>query len=153
MPPYQFSVNGQSRSVEADPETPLLWILRDNLTLTGTKYGCGQGICGACTVLEKNEVQRSCQVTIAEANGRSFTTIEGLSFDGSHPVQKAWIEEDVSQCGYCQVGMIMNAAALLKKTPNPSDKDIDTAMSSSLCRCGTYQRVRKAIHRAAGRRA
>jgi isoquinoline 1-oxidoreductase alpha subunit len=150
---YRISVNGQMKTIDADPDTPLLWVLRDNLNLTGTKYGCGQGVCGACSVLEKNEVQRSCQITVAQANGRTFTTIEGLSSDGNHPVQAAWIEEDVSQCGYCQVGMIMNAAALLKKTPRPSDLDIDDAMSNSLCRCGTYLRVRKAIHRAAGDRA
>jgi len=150
---YSITVNGVRKSLEAAPDTPLLWVLRDNLNLTGTKYGCGEGVCGACSVLEKNDVLRSCQVTISQASGRSFTTIEGLSSDGTHPVQVAWIEEDVAQCGYCQAGMIMNAAALLKKTPHPTDAQIDQAMSSSLCRCGTYQRVRQAIHRAAGGKA
>ncbi len=153
MARYSLTVNGNRKSVDVAPDTPLVWVLRDNLNLTGTKYGCGEGVCGVCSVLEKNDVLRSCQITIAEANGRSFTTIEGLSADGKHPVQVAWIEEDVSQCGYCQAGMIMNAAALLKKSPHPTNAQIDDAMSSSLCRCGTYQRVRKAIHRAAGERA
>jgi isoquinoline 1-oxidoreductase alpha subunit len=150
---YKLTINGEPRAVDAAPDTPLLWVLRDNLNLTGTKYGCGEGLCGACSVIEKNDVLRSCQITIAEANGRSFTTIEGMSDDGGHPVQAAWIEEDVAQCGYCQVGMIMTATALLKAKPHPTDADIDSAMSSSLCRCGTYQRIRKAIHRAAGDRA
>ena len=153
MARYSIIVNGVRKSVEAAPDTPLLWVLRDHLNLTGTKYGCGEGVCGACSVMEKNGVLRSCQVTISQAGGRSFTTIEGLSPDGAHPVQLAWIEEDVAQCGYCQAGMIMNAAALLKKTPHPTDTQIDQAMSSSLCRCGTYQRVRQAIHRAAGKKA
>jgi aerobic-type carbon monoxide dehydrogenase small subunit (CoxS/CutS family) len=150
---FRIVVNGRSHSVEATPETPLLWVLRDSLGLTGTKYGCGEGVCGACSVLEKDEAMRSCQITIKEANGRSFTTIEGLSANGDHPVQQAWIEEDVSQCGYCQTGMILNAVALLKSIPRPSDTQIDDAMSASLCRCGTYQRVRRAIHRAAGVRS
>lgn len=150
MTRYSIVVNGVRKSVEAAPDTPLLWVLRDSLNLTGTKYGCGEGICGACSVMEKGDVLRSCQVSIAQARGRAFTTIEGLSANGTHPVQVAWIEEDVAQCGYCQAGMIMNAAALLKKTPHPTDAQIDQAMSSSLCRCGTYQRVRQAIHRAAG---
>jgi aerobic-type carbon monoxide dehydrogenase small subunit (CoxS/CutS family) len=150
---FRIVVNGRSHRVEATPETPLLWVLRDSLGLTGTKYGCGEGVCGACSVLEKDEAMRSCQITIKEANGRSFTTIEGLSANGDHPVQQAWIEEDVSQCGYCQTGMILNAVALLKSIPRPSDTQIDDAMSASLCRCGTYQRVRRAIHRAAGVRS
>jgi isoquinoline 1-oxidoreductase subunit alpha len=149
MPSFSLRINGQQRTVEATPETPLLWVLRDDLALTGTKYGCGMGVCGACSVLRGAEVVRSCQVTMAHAAGQSFITIEGLSAEGTHPVQRAWIEEDVAQCGYCQAGMIMTAAALLQRKPHPTDADIDQAMSDSVCRCGTYQRMRKAIHRAA----
>ena len=133
----------------ADLEMPLLWVLRDLLSLTGTKYGCGVGVCGACTVHEGRRAVRSCQITIAEAAGKSYTTIEGLSADGEHPCQKAWIEEDVAQCGYCQAGMIMTAAALINQKRNRSDAEIDEAMSDSVCRCGTYLRMRQAIRRAA----
>jgi isoquinoline 1-oxidoreductase alpha subunit len=130
-------------------DTPLLWILRDNLNLTGTKYGCGMALCGACTVHLDGEPVRSCQVPVSSVGDKPVTTIEGLSKDRSHPVQQAWIELDVPQCGYCQSGQIMSASALLAKTPKPSDSDIDAAMAGNLCRCGTYQRIRAAIHRAA----
>ncbi len=146
---YTLRVNGKSHTVEAEPDTPLLWVLRDGLGLNGTKYGCGEGICGACTVHDGRAAVRSCQVPVARAAGRSFTTIEGLPGGGEHPCQRAWLEEDVSQCGYCQPGMIMNAAALLYRHPDPTDAQIDEAMAGSICRCGTYQRLRKAIHRAA----
>ena len=135
----------------ADGEKPLLWILRDRLGLTGTKYGCGVGVCGACTVHLDGEAVRSCQVPIRLAAGRRVTTIEGLSADGRHPCQLAWIEEDVAQCGYCQPGMIMTAAALLRGKPTPSREEIDSAMSDNVCRCGTYLRIRRAILRASGR--
>jgi len=128
---------------------PLLWVLRDLLQLTGTKYGCGMGVCGACTVHQGAAAVRSCQIPIAAAQGKSFTTIEGLSANGQHPCQRAWIEEDVSQCGFCQAGMIMTAAALLRTKGNPTDREIDGAMSDAVCRCGSYQRIRRAIHRAA----
>jgi len=152
---FLLTINGRQRRLTADPEMPLLWVLRDLLQMTGTKYGCGVGICGACTVHENNAAVRSCQIPISKAAGKSYTTIEGLSVDGGHPCQKAWIEEDVAQCGYCQPGMIMAAAALLRQKPNPTDDDIDAAMSDLVCRCGTYQRIRRAIHRAArqGRKA
>jgi len=149
MPTYSLVVNGKRLTVEAADDTPLLWVLRDNLGLTGTKYGCGMGICGACTIHQGANSIRSCQITIHEAAGKSFTTIEGLAANGSHPCQRAWIEEDVSQCGYCQPGMIMQAAALLKSNPHPSDADITTSMQGHVCRCGTYNRIRKAIRRAA----
>ena len=149
MPRYSFTLNRKPRTVEAAADTPLLWIIRDNLRMDGTKYGCGVGVCGACTIHQGETAIRSCQITIAQAAGNSFTTIEGLSANGSHPCQLAWLEEDVSQCGYCQPGMIMQAAALLKRTPRPSDADIDAAMSDHVCRCGTYNRIRRAIHRAA----
>jgi len=135
--------------VDVDSVTPLLWILRDTLGLTGTKFGCGVGVCGACTVLENGEAVRACQIAASSAAGRSFTTIEGLSTDGTHPCQKAWLAEDVAQCGFCQPGMIMTACALLKKHPEPTDAEIDVTMSDLVCRCGTYPRMRKAIHRAA----
>ena len=144
-----FSLNGKSTTVEVDPQMPLLWVLRDTLSLTGTKFGCGMALCGACTVHIDGEAARSCITPISSVSGKKITTIEGLSADASHPVQKAWIEEDVPQCGYCQSGQIMSAAALLVKKPNPNDADIDDAMSGNICRCGTYQRIRKAIHRAA----
>jgi aerobic-type carbon monoxide dehydrogenase small subunit (CoxS/CutS family) len=140
-------VNGQEHAVDVDPETPLLWVLRDTLHLTGTKYTCGVGLCGACTVHLDGEPVRSCTLPVSEAAGRAITTIEGLSPDGSNPLQQAWIAESVPQCGYCQPGQIMTAAALLAENPNPSDDDIDAAMSGTLCRCGTYQRIRRAIHR------
>jgi len=142
-------VNGARRRLDVPPDTPLLWALRDALGLTGAKYGCGAGYCGACTVHLGGAAVRSCQVPVRAAVGKPITTIEGLSSDGSHPVQRAWVEEDVAQCGYCQPGQIMAAAALLAATPKPTDAGIDDAMSGNLCRCGTYQRIRAAIHRAA----
>ena len=152
MSALHLTVNGQPREVEVDDDMPLLWVLRDSLGLTGTKFGCGVGVCGACTVLEKGEALRSCQIAAREAAGRSFTTIEGLSADANHPCQRAWIDEDVAQCGFCQPGMILTACALLREHPDPSDEMIDEAMSASVCRCGTYPRIRKAIHRAAALR-
>jgi isoquinoline 1-oxidoreductase subunit alpha len=147
---YSLTVNGRSTSVDVPSDTPLLWVLRDVLHLTGTKYGCGIGQCGACTVHLGGEAVRSCLTPVAAAASGPITTIEGLSNDGSHPLQKAWQELDVPQCGYCQTGQIMSAAALLKKTPKPTDAQIDDAMSGNLCRCGTYVRIRQAIHQAAG---
>ena len=144
-----LNINGKDRQVDVDPETPLLWVLRDTVGLTGTKYGCGVALCGACTVHVDGEPLRSCVTPVTAVSGRKITTIEGLSADRSHPVQQAWIELDVPQCGYCQSGQIMSAAALLEKKPKPTDADIDEAMSGNLCRCGTYQRIRAAIHRAA----
>ena len=141
-------INGRDVAVDADPDTPLLWVLRDHVNLTGTKFGCGAGLCGACTVHLDGAAIRSCITPLADAEGAEITTIEGLSVDGGHAVQQAWLAEQVPQCGYCQPGMIMAAAALLADTPQPSDADIDAAMTN-LCRCGTYDRVRKAIHRAA----
>jgi isoquinoline 1-oxidoreductase alpha subunit len=146
MPTYSLTVNGTRRRVEADADTPLLWVLRDALGLTGTKYGCGVGVCGACTVLDGRNAIRSCQLPIEQAAGHPITTIEGLS----HPCQRAWLEEDVAQCGFCQPGMIVQAVALLQATKKPSDAQIDDAMRDHVCRCGTYPRIRKAIHRAAG---
>ncbi|HKS05773.1 MAG TPA: (2Fe-2S)-binding protein [Gemmatimonadaceae bacterium] len=145
-----FKVNGRSVSVDAAGDTPLLWVLRDILDLKGTKFGCGIGECGACTVHVKGVATKSCQLTVSRAAGMDVTTIEGLSADGSHPLQKAWVELDVPQCGYCQAGQIMAASALLKTKPKPTDADIDMAMSGNLCRCATYLRMRQAIHRAAG---
>ena len=142
-------VNGQSRQVDAPPEMPLLWVLRERLRLTGTKYGCGVALCGACTVHLDGQPIRSCVTPVSAAVGRRVTTIEGLSARTDHPVQRAWIELDVPQCGYCQSGQILSAAALLARTPAPTDADIDDAMGGNLCRCGTYQRIRAAIHRAA----
>lgn len=153
MPSFAFTVNGDDVSVDATPETPLLWVLRDHLTLVGTKFGCGMGLCGACTVHLDGRAVRSCQTRVADVEGRTVRTIEGLSADVTHPLQEAWIGEDVPQCGYCQSGQIMAAAALLERNPDPSDEEIDTAMSGNICRCGTYNRIRSAIHRAAGRRA
>jgi aerobic-type carbon monoxide dehydrogenase small subunit (CoxS/CutS family) len=144
-----FTLNGEAKTVDVDPQMPLLWVLRDTLNMTGTKFGCGMALCGACTVHINGEPSRSCITPISSVSGKKVTTIEGLSADGTHPVQKAWIEEDVPQCGYCQSGQIMSAVALLSKKPQPSDADIDDAMSGNICRCGTYQRIRKAIHRAA----
>ena len=149
MPTYDLQINGQAYTVEAEAQMPLLWVLRDLLGLTGTKFSCGMGLCGSCTVLIEGEPTRSCVTFVGNAVGKDISTIEGLSPDGSHPLQKSWIEERVTQCGYCQPGQIMNAAALLQKNPHPSDEEIDAAMSDVLCRCGTYQRIRKAIHRAA----
>lgn len=149
MDPITVIVNGQPRATDADPGTPLLWILRDTFGLTGTKYGCGIGQCGACTVILEGNAVRSCQTALSRAAGKHVTTIEGLSADRSHPVQQAWIQEQVPQCGYCQSGQIMAAAVLLASNPDPSDADIDDAMSGNLCRCGTYHRIRKAVHHAA----
>jgi isoquinoline 1-oxidoreductase alpha subunit len=148
MQPVTIQVNSETYIVEAAPDTPLLWVLRDNLGLTGTKFGCGRGLCGACTVHLDGEAHRACSIPLSNAIGREIITIEGLSPDSSHPLQVAWIEEDVPQCGYCQPGQIMMAAALLAQNPNPSDDDIDAAMDGILCRCGTYQRIRRAIHAA-----
>jgi aerobic-type carbon monoxide dehydrogenase small subunit (CoxS/CutS family) len=149
MPSFDLEINGKAHTVEAEAQMPLLWVLRDLLGLTGTKFSCGTGLCGSCTVLIDGEPTRSCVTQVENATGKSITTIEGLSPDGSHPLQKSWIEEHVTQCGYCQPGQIMNAAALLQKNPHPTDGEIDAALSDVLCRCGTYQRIRKAIHRAA----
>jgi aerobic-type carbon monoxide dehydrogenase small subunit (CoxS/CutS family) len=150
MADIKLTVNGKPRMVSSPPDTPLLWVLRDELGLTGTKYGCGAGLCGSCTVLSDGEAIRSCSVAVSDVKGNKIVTIEGLSPDGTHPLQKAWIAENVPQCGYCQAGQIMNAAALLASIPKPSDEEIDEAMSGNACRCGTYQRIRRAIHRAAG---
>jgi aerobic-type carbon monoxide dehydrogenase small subunit (CoxS/CutS family) len=147
-PMIKLNVNGKDQDVDADPQMPLLWALRDVLGLTGTKYGCGMALCGACTVHLDGEPIRSCQTPISAVGDKPVTTIEGLSADRSHPVQKAWIELDVPQCGYCQSGQIMSATALLARKPRPSDRDIDEAMSGNICRCGTYQRIRAAIRRA-----
>jgi isoquinoline 1-oxidoreductase subunit alpha len=144
-----ITVNNQMVNVDAEPDTPLLWVLRDHLGMTGTKFGCGMALCGACTVHINGAATRSCVLPLSAVAGKSITTIEGLSLDRSHAVQKAWLEIDVPQCGYCQSGQIMSAAALLKANPKPSDADIDAAMSGNICRCGTYPRIRKAIHRAA----
>lgn len=145
----KLTVNGRSQDVDVAGDTPLLWVLRDTLGLTGTKYGCGMALCGACTVHIDGAPTRACVTPVTSVAGKTITTIEGLSPDRSHPVQRAWIEIDVPQCGYCQSGQIMAAAALLKQNPKPSDADIDQAMSGNICRCGTYPRIRKAIHRAA----
>ena len=144
-----LTINGSAHQVDVEGDTPLLWVIRDEVGLTGTKFGCGVGVCGACTVLLEGEPTRSCVLPVRAVAGRSITTIEGLSADKSHPVQKAWIAESVPQCGYCQSGMILTAVALLKRKPHVTDLDIDSAMTN-ICRCGTYDRVRKAIHRAAG---
>lgn len=149
MPRRELTINGKKHAVTASDGMPLLWVLRDLLGMTGTKYGCGVGVCGSCTILEGDRSVRSCRTTFREAAGKSYTTIEGLSADGSHPIQQAWLAEDVAQCGYCQPGMIMNACALLAAKPKPTDADIDAAMADSVCRCGTYPRIRKAIRRAA----
>ena len=145
MTKIALTVNGRPVSVDVEPDTPLLWVLRDELGLTGTKFGCGAGVCGACTVLQGKEAVRSCQIAAADAAGKRFTTIEGLS---QHPCQRAWLDEDVAQCGYCQSGMILSACALLEKTPRPSDADIDAVLRDHVCRCGTYVRIRAAIHTA-----
>ena len=150
MPRFLLQVNGSRRRVTAAAGTPLLWVLRDGLGLTGAKYGCGAGLCGACTVHLGGDAVRSCGVPVEQAVGKPVVTIEGLSTGGTHPVQRAWMDEDVAQCGYCQAGQIMAAAALFARTPSPSDDDIDSAMSGNLCRCGTYLRIRAAVHRAAG---
>jgi aerobic-type carbon monoxide dehydrogenase small subunit (CoxS/CutS family) len=145
----QLKVNGKTRSVDVSPDTPLLWVLRETLGLTGTKFGCGMALCGACTVHLDGEAIRSCVTPVARAEGKVVVTIEGLSADSSHPLQRAWIAEDVPQCGYCQSGQIMAAAVLLRENSKPTDQDIDDGMAGNICRCGTYQRVRRAIHLAA----
>jgi len=144
-----FSVNGKPIDLDVDPSTPLLWVIRDHLGLTGTKYGCGMAQCGACTIHIDGETVRSCVAPASRAAGKAVTTIEGLSPDLSNPLQQAWLEEDVPQCGYCQSGQLMSAAVLLREKPRPTDEDIDQAMTGNICRCGTYPRIRRAIHRAA----
>jgi isoquinoline 1-oxidoreductase subunit alpha len=153
--PYTLKINGQSKSVDVPADMPLLWVLRDVLNMKGTKFGCGIGACGACTVHLGGTAVRACQTQISRVGNQEVKTIEGLSNDGSHPLQKAWLEVDVPQCGYCQAGQLMTAAALLAKTPKPTDADIDSAMTGNVCRCGTYVRIREAIHLAAngGRKA
>jgi len=146
----EFTLNGKPVSLDVDPKMPLLWAIRDIAGLTGTKYGCGKALCGACTVHVDGQPVRSCAFPMSGVAGVSVTTIEGLSADGNHPVQKAWRDQNVPQCGYCQSGQIMSAAALLARNPQPTDADIDNAMSGNICRCGTYTRIRKAIHQAAG---
>lgn len=145
MAEFSIHINGKKHNVNVDPSTPLLWVLRDHLKMVGTKYGCGIAQCGACTVHYNGTAVRSCQLPISAAVDNKITTIEGLSEHGDHPVQKAWLEHDVPQCGYCQAGQIMTASALLKRNPNPSDKEIDNAMSGNICRCGTYTRIKAAI--------
>jgi len=147
---HELTVNGVPHTVHVDPDMPLLWVIRDFLGLTGTKYGCGQSLCGACTVHLDGNAMRSCVIPIAAVAGAKITTIEGLSAHGQHPLQKAWVNCDVPQCGYCQAGQLMSAAALLRDSPNPTDEQIDAAMAGNLCRCGTYVRIRKAIRQAAG---
>jgi isoquinoline 1-oxidoreductase alpha subunit len=148
----QLNVNGTAREVDAPGDMPLLWVIRDVLGLTGTKFGCGMAQCGACTVHLDGQAVRSCVLPVSAVAGRMVTTIEGLSADGSHPVQKAWVDADVVQCGYCQPGQIMSAAALIAQNPSPSDEDIDAALAGNICRCGTYQRVREAVRKAAAQR-
>ena len=145
----QLTINGATHDTDADPDTPLLWVLRDLLGLTGTKYGCGQALCGACSVHLDGQVVRSCVTPVSRAAGRAVTTIEGLSKDGTHPLQEAWVELGVPQCGFCQAGQIMVAAALLKEHPRPTEEQIEQSMAGNLCRCGTYTRIRTAIHKAA----
>lgn len=146
----EFTLNGRPRTVDVVPEMPLLWVLRDTLAMTGTKFGCGMSLCGACTVHIDGAAARTCVTPISQVSGRSVTTIEGVAADPNHPVRRAWIETDVPQCGYCQSGQIMAATALLAENPNPTDADIDQRMRGNICRCGTYQQIREAIHRAAG---
>jgi isoquinoline 1-oxidoreductase subunit alpha len=153
MDAISVTVNGKLHSLEVSPDTPLLWVLRDTLGLTGTKFGCGMALCGACTVHVDAQPVRSCVTRISTLTGKHITTIEGLSPDGHHPVQQAWLAEQVPQCGYCQPGMIMTSAALLAANPAPTDKDIDEALGGHICRCGTYQRIRRAIHQAAAHRS
>jgi len=150
MSEFALKINGSDHKVDVAPATPLLWVLRDTLQMTGTKFGCGAGLCGACTVHVEGNATRSCSMPVSQASGKSITTIEGLSGNGLTALQQAWIAEEVPQCGYCQVGQIMTAAAFLAKTPHPTDDQITQAMAGNICRCGTYDRIRKAIHRAAG---
>lgn len=149
MPVISLNVNGKTVSLDVDPATPVLWVLREHLNLVGTKYGCGVAQCGACTIMLDNVAVRSCSLPVSAVSKRNITTIEGLSENGDHPVQKAWIEQDVAQCGYCQTGQIMTAAALLKSNPNPTDAQIEASMSGNICRCGTYLRIKEAIKTAA----
>ena len=149
MPNYTLNINGQNRSVDVDQDTPLLWVLRDELNLVGTKYGCGIAQCGACTVHIDGQATRSCSLAVSSLEDVKITTIEGLSETGDHPVQKAWLEHDVPQCGYCQAGQMMSAASLLSNNPNPSDEEIEAAMNGNICRCGTYVRIKDAIKTAA----
>ena len=149
MATFNIKVNGKSQQVDVAPDTPVLWVLRDHLKLVGTKYGCGVAMCGACTVHLDGEAVRSCQTPVSSVEGKSITTIEGLSENGDHPVQEAWLEHDVAQCGYCQAGQIMSASALLDNNPSPSDQEIETAMNGNICRCGTYTRIKQAIKTAA----
>ena len=149
MAKYNLKINGKARQVDVDPNTPMLWVLRDSLNLVGTKFGCGMAQCGACTIHIDGNAVRSCVLPVSAIGKQELTTIEGLSEKGDHPVQKAWLEHDVAQCGYCQTGQIMTATALLKSNPNPSDADIDAAMSGNICRCGTYLRIKDAIKTAA----
>lgn len=149
MKKYTININNKKVNVEAEPDTPMLWVIRDYVGLKGTKFGCGMALCGACTIHLDGQPVRSCQTPISTVKNKKITTIEGLSNNMEHVVQQAWIEEQVPQCGYCQSGQIMSAVALLKAKPNPTDEDIDTYMSGNICRCGTYERIRKAIHRAA----
>jgi isoquinoline 1-oxidoreductase alpha subunit len=145
MPTYNLTINSQTHTVEVDADTPLLWVLRDHINLVGTKYGCGIGQCGSCTVHVEGNAVRSCMLQVSQVVGMNITTIEGLSVEGDHPVQKAWLEHDVPQCGYCQSGQIMTAAALLRNNPSPTDREIDAAMNGNICRCGTYVRIKEAI--------
>lgn len=149
MPIYNLKINGQTKQVDVDPATPMLWVIREHLNMPGTKYGCGVAMCGACTIHLNGTAVRSCQLPVSAIGKNEITTIEGLSENGDHPVQKAWIEHDVAQCGYCQTGQIMSAAALLKTNPNPTDAQIETSMSGNICRCGTYLRIKDAIKTAA----
>ncbi|WAC12679.1 (2Fe-2S)-binding protein [Dyadobacter pollutisoli] len=149
MATYNLKINGKIRQVNVDPATPMLWVLRDHLDLTGTKYGCGIAQCGACTVHLEGTAVRSCQLPVSVVGKQAITTIEGLSTKGDHPVQKAWLEHDVAQCGYCQAGQMMTAASLLKSNPNPSDEEIEAQMSGNICRCGTYLRIKEAVKSAA----
>jgi len=147
---YNLNINGKKQQVDVDPATPMLWVLRDHLDLVGTKYGCGIAQCGACTIHFDNNAVRSCQLQVSSVGDKAITTIEGLSEKGDHPLQKAWLEHDVAQCGYCQAGQIMNAAALLKSKPHPTDAEIEAAMNGNICRCATYVRIKAAIRTAAG---
>lgn len=149
MPVYNLKINGSTKKVDVDPTTPVLWVLREHLNMQGTKYGCGVAMCGACTIHLNGNAVRSCQLPVSAIGNMEITTIEGLSVNGEHPVQKAWLELDVAQCGYCQTGQIMSAAALLKTNPNPTDLQIENAMSGNICRCGTYLRIKDAIKSAA----
>ena len=149
MATYNLNINGNTKQVDVDPATPVLWVLRDHLNMPGTKYGCGIAMCGACTIQVNGSAARSCQLPVSSIGSKEITTIEGLSVNGDHPVQKAWLEHDVAQCGYCQTGQIMTAAALLRTNPNPTDQQIEAAMSGNICRCGTYLRIKTAIKSAA----